>query len=186
MKIYTKTGDQGETSYIGGRTPKDSSLISTLGSLDELNAHLGLIALESKQDFLFLQNLLFEFGGIVANPKLVNIDLGKYNKLIKKSVTGLERDIDSMDADLPSLKNFILPGGSEQAAKLHLARAVCRRTEREIVGLINEREEQEDGYHQLLMLIQVFLNRLSDYLFVLARYVNAQYGVPDLPWQKVI
>ncbi len=182
MKIYTKTGDKGETSLFGGkRVLKDDLRLNAYGTTDELNSILGLAVIEVKSDELksiikSIQNDLFTLGSDLATP------LEKENKSFviprvdEKFSLRLESLIDKFDSQLPGLKNFILPGGSKGAGCLHLARTVCRRGEREVVSLS---KVVDIGNH-----IVVYLNRLSDLLFVLARFENLSNGFEDTVWQK--
>jgi len=182
MKIYTKTGDKGETSLFGGkRVRKDDLRISAYGTVDELNAVLGIAVTEVKDEELSsvlqsLQNELFVLGSDLATPA----DKGNKGFVIprieKENCVRLEMLIDRFDAKLQELKNFILPGGSKGSANLHLARTVCRRAEREVVSLSKNEEINSE--------IEVYLNRLSDLLFVLARYQNFISGTADINWQK--
>lgn len=184
MKIYTKTGDKGETSlYSGGRVAKSHPRLGLLGTLDELNAQLGLALVnwpnESELQALRLelksiQNRIFDAGAQFACD---NEDAWeKLPRLIHQSdIDSLEQSIDSMDSVLPPLTNFILPGASIPAGFLHLARATCRRAEREAVALTNQ-----NGGTALM----IFLNRLSDFLFVAARFVNYQLGENEAEWDK--
>ncbi len=183
MKIYTKTGDAGETGLFGGgRIPKDSLRVATYGEVDELNAALGLARALDPPEFadVLLQRIqrdLFTIGAQLATP-----DPDKVSKTLSRSgaaigesdIAALEDAIDGHDARLEPLKNFILPGGTPKAATLHLARTVCRRAERAVVAL-SRRE-------QISPAILRYLNRLSDLLFVLARAANAHAGRPDLKW----
>lgn len=182
MKIYTKTGDNGETSLFGGkRVWKDDLRIAAYGTVDELNAVIG-IALTEIDDkelcslLLSLQNELFVLGSDLATP----LDKGNKGFVIprieKENYQRLELLIDKYEAKLPELKNFILPGGSKGAANLHLARTVCRRAEREVVSLSKNEEINSE--------VEIYLNRLSDLLFVLARYQNFITGTADINWQK--
>jgi cob(I)alamin adenosyltransferase len=182
MKIYTKTGDKGETSLFGGkRVWKDDLRISAYGTVDELNAILGLsvselVASELKDVISGIQNDLFTVGSDLASPLenenktyvIPRVDLNFVNRL--------EMFIDKFDSKLPILRNFILPGGSKISAILHHARTVCRRAEREVVAL----SKSENINHE----IEVYLNRLSDLLFVLARFENFTSGHPDIEWKK--
>lgn len=182
MKIYTKTGDKGETSLFGGRRVwKDDLRISAYGTVDELNAVLGVAISELMNKELIeviksIQNDLFTVGSDLASP------LDKENKnfviprVDAKFIKQLEVLIDKYDSQLPELKNFILPGGLKGSAILHHARTVCRRAEREVVALA-----KVDGINHE---IEVYLNRLSDLLFVLARFENFSSGKNDLHWQK--
>jgi cob(I)alamin adenosyltransferase len=181
MKIYTKTGDRGETGLFGGpRVSKDAPRIEAYGTVDELNCMLGVIralAIESDVDSLLrqIQNELFDLGAQLATPD----PAAHHTALIgPRQITALEAAIDRFEERLDPLKQFILPGGTPAAAQLHLARTVCRRAERRLVTLVNRSAEPiaED--------LVIYLNRLSDLLFVLAREVNRAAGCPDVPWQK--
>lgn len=182
MKIYTKTGDKGETSLFGGeRVPKDDLRIKAYGTSDELNSILGIAVTEIKNEELkfvikSIQNDLFTLGSDLATP----LDKGNKGFIIpridEKFSLRLESLIDKYDSQLAELKNFILPGGSKGASYLHLARTVCRRAEREIVSLS---KIVDIGPH-----IIVYLNRLSDLLFVLARFENFSNNCEDIVWQK--
>ena len=183
MKIYTKTGDAGETGLFGGgRIPKDSLRVATYGEVDELNAALGLARALDPPEFadVLLQRIqrdLFTIGAQLATPDPDKLSkaLSRGGAVIGESdIAALEDAIDGHDARLEPLKNFILPGGTPKAATLHLARTVCRRAERAVVAL-SRRE-------QISPAILRYLNRLSDLLFVLARAVNAHAGRPDLKW----
>ncbi len=181
MKIYTKTGDSGETGlYAGPRVRKDDARIEAYGTVDELNAVLGLArceALLGEIDALVgqIQNELFDLGAELATPDPAKRGT---NLITSKQVESLERAIDKFDAQLPPLKTFILPGGSRGAAWLHLARTVCRRAERRTVTLM----ENEPG--KISNNVLIYLNRLSDLLFVLARAVNQSAGQADVEWKK--
>lgn len=182
MKIYTKTGDKGETSLFGGkRVWKDDLRISAYGTVDELNAVLGmavteLINVELIEVIKNIQNNLFTVGSDLATP------LDKENKnfviprIDENFVVQLECLIDKYDSQLPELKNFILPGGLKGSAILHHARTVCRRAEREVVAL----SKKDLINHE----IEVYLNRLSDLLFILARFENYSNNSADIAWQK--
>ncbi len=169
MKIYTKTGDRGTTSLFGGeRVKKHSIRVKCIGYVDELNALLGVILVKCPDRkvadlILRVQGELFVLGADLATPNTIKT---KVPRIKKPFTTRLEKEIDRMEQELPKLKNFILPGGSRTGAKLHLARATARRTERAIVTLADE-EKINDA-------ILPYINRLSDWLFVLARYVNKQ------------
>jgi cob(I)alamin adenosyltransferase len=178
MKIYTKGGDTGQTGLFGGqRVSKDHKRIQTYGTLDELNAVLGMALAEPgapaalSSRLLRVQGELFQAGAELATPR----DKSPGIELIDEpQVEALEREIDEMETDLPPLKNFILPGGTRLAAVLHLARTVCRRAERELVSL-----HHDDPVRPVLMR---YLNRVSDHLFVSARWANLQGKVTDTPW----
>ncbi len=178
MKIYTKQGDRGQTGLLGGaRVPKNHLRIHAYGSLDELNSVLGmLLALnpgfkELKAPISRIQSELFQLGTELATP------LGKSPgiRLIGEGeIRQLENEIDQMESDLPTLKTFILPGGSTQSAGLQIARTVCRRAEREIISLHQEEEVRAE--------VLQYINRMSDYFFVFARWANHLNHVADLPW----
>ncbi|MBL8605307.1 MAG: cob(I)yrinic acid a,c-diamide adenosyltransferase [Myxococcales bacterium] len=179
MKIYTRTGDTGETGLFGGlRVSKASDRVSTYGTLDELNACVGVaraagLAPEIDAVLATVQSELFTLGAELATAPGKEDKLG-IARLDEASVAALEAAIDAADAALPPLKTFVLPGGSAGAAALHLARTVCRRAERELVALMA---------HEPVRLVLVhYLNRLSDLLFTQARLANLRAGVDDVPW----
>ncbi len=181
MKIYTRTGDSGETGLFGGpRVGKDSPRIEVYGTVEELNAVLGLARAEALPEAIGpllkrLQNELFEVGAELASPD----PAAQGTRTIgPEHVAALEADIDRLEGGLPRLKEFILPGGTRAAAGLHLAAAVCRRAERRLVALRGQSVEE------ISPTLVAYLNRLSDLLFVLARTLNAQAGQPELQWQK--
>ena len=181
MKIYTRTGDAGETGLFGGgRVPKDHPRVAAYGDVDELNAAIGLARALEPQAFAAalleeIQRDLFAIGGRLASP-----DPDKVGKALAKAALpegrarALEEAIDSAEDRLPPLERFVLPGGTPKAAALHVARTVCRRAERSVVGLAREAEVPPP--------ILAYLNRLSDLLFVLARRANADAGRPDVAW----
>lgn len=180
--IVTKTGDSGNTSLFGGqRVPKNNIRVKIYGDVDELNSLLG-VALHylSFSDYtkiiIQIQNDLFEIGSILANPKANNISSNNNEEklLMQNLVLFLEESIDNIEPDLPQLRNFILPGGSKGAAYLHLARTICRRVERNIVELLQK--------ENTISLILIYLNRLSDLLFILARAENSKNDIDDRPW----
>ncbi|MFP6751642.1 MAG: cob(I)yrinic acid a,c-diamide adenosyltransferase [Pirellulaceae bacterium] len=179
MKIYTKTGDEGETGlFAGGRVPKDDPRIEAFGTVDELNSILGLvIAAEPGQDLSpllsRLQNELFAVGAQLATPQP---DQHGTDMIEPSHVEALERDIDQYQEQLPELRQFILPGGCPAAAMLHCARTVCRRAERHVVTL--QRSDASTASPCLL----TYLNRLGDLLFVLGRAANQQAGHGETPW----
>lgn len=181
MKIYTKTGDNGETGLFGGkRVGKDHLRIDAYGTVDELNAFCGLAITEIKNpeiinDLTAIQNRLFVVGSDLATPE-ENKSKISIPRTEEKFFIELENRIDYYSTKLEDLRNFILPGGSKGAALLHICRTVCRRAERLVVAL--EKKEQ------LNHLIVVYLNRLSDFFFVLSRYENALNGVEDVKWEK--
>lgn len=181
MKIYTRTGDEGETGLFGGgRVPKDHARVQAYGDVDELNSAVGVARATAPLDFFdalleTVQRDLFALGGQLATP-----DPAKVRKALEKAeltearVTGFERIMDEADGELPPLRAFVLPAGTPKAAALHLARTVCRRAERNVVTLSHEAEIPE--------LFLVYLNRLSDLLFTLARLANHRAGVGDVTW----
>jgi cob(I)alamin adenosyltransferase len=179
VKIYTKTGDDGITGLLGNRrVPKDDLRIEAYGTVDELNAVLGMAraqGLDAAFDKLAaqLQDELFAVGSALADPD----PLGRYHHAIgSEHPVRLEGIIDALESELKPLAHFILPGGSPPAALLHLARTVCRRAERLVVRLA--RQPGGDVAPSLI----VYLNRLSDLLFVMARVQNHRTGVPDVTW----
>lgn len=181
MKIYTRTGDEGDTGLFGGgRVPKDHLRVAAYGDVDELNAVLGVARSAgsgASYDPLLelVQRDLFSLGGLLATP-----DPAKVAAAIAKAelppgrIEEFERAMDAAEAELPPLRAFILPGGTTQAAALHHARTVCRRAERSVVRLAREAEVPP--------LIIIYLNRLSDLLFMLARLANHRAGHPDQTW----
>lgn len=184
FKIYTKTGDKGTTSLIGGtKVPKSHLRIEAYGTVDELNSYLGLcrdqLQDENARSILSeIQDRLFTIGSSLAcdaekAPGMALPDLKE------EDVVLLEKEIDTMTAVLPEMKNFILPGGHPAISHIHVLRCICRRTERCCV-----RMEYEDM--QVAPLVIKYLNRLSDYLFVLARYVGMQLNVAEIPWKPRI
>jgi cob(I)alamin adenosyltransferase len=181
MKIYTKTGDDGTTGlYGGGRVRKDHPRVEAYGAVDELNAALGLARAETlpaEVDELLarIQNELFDLGAELATPQPA---LQRLAVVGTREIAALESAIDRFDADLAPLKNFILPSGSRAAAALHLARTICRRAERRVITLYAG--TQENVSPQAV----VYLNRLGDLLFVLARVANAAAGCADVEWRK--
>ncbi|MDH3455237.1 MAG: cob(I)yrinic acid a,c-diamide adenosyltransferase [Gemmatimonadota bacterium] len=181
MKIYTRTGDGGETALLGGgRVPKDDARVNAYGQVDELNALLGLVCATEPQQFEralleSVQRDLFSVGGLLASP-----DPSRVSKALEKTqltaerVAELERAIDRIESALPALERFILPGGTSKAAYLHVARTVCRRAERSVVAL--------HGHAAVPSEILTYLNRLSDLLFMLARLANYQADVRETIW----
>ena len=179
MKIYTKTGDAGTTSLFGGaRVPKSHYRIEAYGTVDELNACMGLLrdqaVNQSRQVILIdIQNRLFTIGANLAtepgNQKV------KVPKLSAADVQALEQAIDAMESNLTPLRNFVLPGGHASVSIGHLARTVCRRAERLIIGL--------DAHEKVEPLVIQYMNRLSDYLFVLCRQMAADLNIQETPWK---
>ena len=179
MKIYTKTGDKGLTSLIGGtRVPKSSLRIECYGTVDELNSHIGLVRDQevnaSRRELLKeIQDRLFTIGSaLAADPDKSKM---KLPDLHAADVTLLEDEMDRLNADLPELRAFILPGGHPAVSNTHVARCVCRRAERMVIHL------SEDSF--VAELVVVYLNRLSDYLFVLSRAMAHDLGVEEVTWK---
>jgi cob(I)alamin adenosyltransferase len=183
-KIYTRTGDTGETSLLGGRrVRKDDLRVEAIGSMDEVNAALGVARMELGRSGIApagldellaqIQHRLFDLGAELAIPPTTGRDAGTISDT---DVTALENAIDSQEAHLPPLRAFILPGGSPAAAQLHLARCVCRRAERRLVELAIAEPVRGE--------ILRYINRLGDLLFVLARAVNQSNRVPDVTWER--
>jgi len=173
MSIYTRTGDTGSTSLYGGkRVLKSEELVNAYGSIDELNSWVGLIVSELDIDhlkklFLEIQSDLFTIGGNLAG--------GESNlSVLETRVPQMEVEIDVMDKELPKLSNFILPGGCTEAAHVHIARNVCRRVERRVVSLSQKQKIDSS--------IIKYLNRLSDLLFMVARYINRKSKIGDVVW----
>jgi cob(I)alamin adenosyltransferase len=180
VKIYTKTGDQGMTGLLGNRrVPKDDARIEAYGTVDELNAMLGLVrthGLDKAVDGLLavVQGDLFVVGSALADPA----PGGPFHNVITgEHIARLESAIDTLETELQPLTQFILPGGTLAAAQIHLARTICRRAERLTVKLSRQPGEDVPGS------LVIYLNRLSDLLFVVARIVNHRAGVADIPWK---
>lgn len=175
-KIYTKTGDKGETGLIGGkRVPKNHVRVEAYGTVDEANAVLGIILSRYSyfthyEELSQVQHLLFEVGAVLANPDT------SHHHAFDTDVTHLEKLIDELSDSLPDLTQFILPSGTELGAYLHFARTVVRRAERRVITVSQHQPVPEDVIR--------YLNRLSDYLFVLARAVNHEHGAPEKVWQQ--
>lgn len=185
MKIYTKTGDDGTTGLYGGtRVPKYNLRIEAYGTIDELNSHIGLIRSQINdnsvdQDLIKIQNDLFTLGAMLATPKEKEVlKSGKERLNIPKINTSdiqfLEKAIDTMNETIPPMKHFVLPGGSILVSNCHIARCICRRAERICVGLNSQ--ELIDS------VILSYVNRLSDYLFVLARKLTYDNNIEETPW----
>jgi cob(I)alamin adenosyltransferase len=183
IRIYTKTGDKGSTSLIGGtKVPKSHLRIEAYGAVDELNSFIGLLGDHLPPSFPTLlreiQDRLFTIGSSLAcdpekEPKMRLPDLRAGDILV------LESAIDNMETELPTMKSFLLPGGHPAVSTAHVARCVCRRAERDVVRLHDEQAFVDP-------LVLQYLNRLSDYLFVLARFIGHRLGVPEIPWKPRI
>ncbi|MCC7441114.1 MAG: cob(I)yrinic acid a,c-diamide adenosyltransferase [Bdellovibrionales bacterium] len=186
MKIYTKRGDAGQTDLLAGlRVSKTHPRIEAYGTIDELNSVLGLAAAEpalpaaARAQVERIQSELFQLGTELATPP------GKplmVLALSEEAIMRLENEIDAMEAELEPLKSFILPGGSRESALFHLARTVCRRGERAMVALDQQASEPGGDGGRVRGEAMRYLNRLSDHLFVLARWVNRKSGAEDVPW----
>jgi cob(I)alamin adenosyltransferase len=180
MKIYTKTGDDGQTGlFAGTRVRKDDIRIEAIGAVDELNAFLGLaraqsLPVEIEDCLALVQNELFAVGAELATPDPVK---HKTAMIGPGHAEALERAIDALESNLPSLRQFILPAGTSVSAHLHVARGICRRAERRVVTLASDNPT-------VFQRVLIYLNRLGDYLFVAARYANHAAGAAEIPWNK--
>jgi len=183
MKIYTKRGDAGQTDlFTGQRVNKDSLRVDAYGTVDELNSAIGLAVAACAADdaslrpaLLDMQSRLFEVGADLAAPPETEEDEPIVPRIGDQQVTALERRIDALSASLPEMKHFILPGGTDLAARLHQARTICRRAERVCVAL-----QKHEGASPAII---TYLNRLSDLLFAMARHANHEAGHADIRWQ---
>lgn len=182
--IYTRTGDKGTTSLVGGvRVPKTHARLEAYGTMDELNAQIGyLISLmedgEDKEMLKFVQHKLFTLGSYLATDTS-KMNLGTESHILPEHVARLEQAIDETDASLPELRAFILPGGSLAASVCHICRTVCRRAERRILAL-----EEMDEKCEIDENVKQFVNRLSDYLFILSRKLNQLTRHDEIYWDK--
>lgn len=185
MKIYTKTGDNGTTGLFGGtRVPKHHLRIESYGTVDELNSYIGLVKdqaidNDTKTTLIKIQNDLFTLGSMMATPsEKETLKNGEQRLNIPevdtKSVTYLEKEIDKMNEKLPKMTHFILPGGHTTVSYCHIARCVCRRAERLSVSL-----HQQEGINPIIL---TYLNRLSDFLFMLARKLSKDLSVQEVKW----
>lgn len=184
FKIYTKTGDKGSTSLIGGvRVPKNHIRIESYGTVDELNSYIGMVC-DAANDVLItewlreIQDRLFTIGSALATSPDKDVKM-KLPDLHESDVIWLEQKIDEMNESLPEMRSFILPGGHIAASTAHVARCVCRRAERICVGM------EQEGEFMPELIIQ-YLNRLSDFLFVLSRHIAYKNGAEDIPWRARI
>lgn len=181
FKIYTKTGDKGLTSLIGGiRVPKSHIRIESYGTVDELNSYMGMIGdmvgnAKITEWIREIQDRLFTIGSVLATSPEKEVKM-KLPDLHPEDVHWLELQIDKMNEELPEMRSFILPGGHMAASTAHVARCVCRRAERICVAMQEQNEEVPE-------LILQYLNRLSDFLFVLARYIVHINGAEEVPWR---
>jgi len=182
MKIYTKTGDKGETGLFGGeRVSKNSPRINAYGTVDELNSFIGFTITEVKDEKVKkglneIQNKLFTVGTDLATPDTEKNKKLKIKRTPPEYAAEMENLIDTYTEKLEELRNFILPGGSKGAALLHICRTICRRAEREVVVLNDKAKIGKN--------IIIFLNRLSDLFFVLSRYENKISNIPDIIWNS--
>lgn len=180
-KIYTKTGDKGKTSLIGGtKVPKSNPRINAYGTIDELNSFTGLLAdqlsdIHSREQLKEIQDRLFTIGSSLACDPNKEIAM-QIPDLHEADVQILEKEMDAMNSRMPEMKSFILPGGAQAISTAHICRAVCRRAERIVVEL-----DLAEPLGQPLIL--QYLNRLSDYLFVLARYTGHLLGIEEIKWK---
>ena len=180
MKLYTKTGDKGKTSIIGGRVDKDDLRVEAYGTIDELNSFIGKAMTELDRekftdilaDLEAIQHELFDGGGDLAN-----VMKERHYKLTEAPIDTLEARIDALSDEAPPLQKFILPGGSPAAATLHIARTVARRAERQTVSLMKANSDVSP-------VVQKYLNRLSDYLFAAARVVNFRLSIQDVEYVR--
>ncbi len=181
MKIYTKTGDTGKTSLLSGeRVDKSDERIECYGTIDELNCYIGLLKelkINSKRKYFLnsIQENLFIIGSRIAAGNASEKVKASLPNMDKDSISALENHVDEMQLTLPALKNFILPGGHKDVAFAHIARVVCRRAERRLVGLESRVDEKFYIYN-------TYLNRLSDYLFVLSRKMSCELKVEENIW----
>jgi cob(I)alamin adenosyltransferase len=184
FKIYTKTGDKGSTSLIGGvRVPKSHIRIDSYGTIDELNSCLGMVGdmsanNEIQEALREIQDRLFTIGSELATSPDKEVKM-KLPDLHEADITWLEAQIDKMNEVLPEMRSFILPGGNVASSTCHVARCICRRAERICVAMQEHNEP-------IAPLIIPYLNRLSDYLFVLARYIGHINNAPEIPWRPRI
>lgn len=178
MKIYTKTGDKGETGLIGGkRVAKDDARIEATGQVDELSSVIGIVIsfsddMELREALVKIQRTLFVLGADLATPSGEKIAIPR---LSPSKISDLEAIIDKTDAELPKIQSFVLPGGSKTASLMHLARTICRKAERTVITL--------NRYEKVNEAVPIYLNRLSDLLFVLARGINYKKKIPETLWR---
>jgi cob(I)alamin adenosyltransferase len=182
FKIYTKTGDKGQTSLLGGtRLPKHHIRIEAYGTVDELNSHIGLLRdvidnSQKKELLISIQDRLFTLGShLAADPEKNKMKLPEIGEA---DVVILEKDIDAINEIVPEMKSFVLPGGHTHISYCHIARCVCRRAERAVLRLA-ENEKVEDIHYK-------YLNRLSDYLFMLSRWLSHELKADETPWKPKV
>lgn len=180
MKIYTRTGDKGETGLLGGtRVPKDDARIEAYGTVDELNSQVGMLrdlaGIAHADALIAIQETLFTIGSHLASTNADERARFKVPPVAEPEIERLEKAMDAMDRELEPMRSFILPGGHPAASQAHICRTVCRRAERRVVHLAGMTAVEPE--------LVRYLNRLSDFLFVLARYLGKAHGVADTPWK---
>lgn len=182
--LYTRTGDLGTTSLVdGSRVEKSHPRLEAYGTIDELNSWMGVIATDPglpadcRPLIVDIQNRLFDLGAYLATPEPSDGQMPQTASLNQKTISDVECEIDRLDDAVPQLRQFVLPGGSQLSAWCHVARTVCRRAERHCISLAATAYVDPNAIR--------YVNRLSDYLFVLARYVNARAGIAELTWQPL-
>ncbi len=182
MKIYTRTGDLGTTSLVGGkRVSKSSVRLEAYGTVDELNSFIGLLIAtdgvddDARRTLRTVQNKLFNLGAYLATDT-ADIPMAEPQGLGQEAISYIEEHIDRLTEGLPEMRCFVLPGGTVASAQAQVCRAVCRRAERRVIALAAETRVDDVAIR--------YLNRLSDYLFTLARHLNHAAGVADIPWEK--
>lgn len=179
MKIYTRTGDKGQTGLLGGaRVAKDDARIEAYGTVDELNSQVGMLrdlaTPHHVERLIAIQESLFTIGSHLASSSAEERMRFKVPAITEESITELERGMDAMEKDLAPMRSFILPGGHPSSSQAHICRTVCRRAERRVVQL--------SGITEVDPILVRYLNRLSDYFFMLARHLAHLHGVADTPW----
>ncbi len=180
MKIYTRTGDKGQTGLLGGtRVPKNDPRIEAYGTVDELNSHIGMLRDLAQghhgEMLLEIQNTLFAIGSRLASGSEEEAEKFKVPQVTDDDIAKMEKAMDAMDAELEPMRNFILPGGHTAVSQAHICRTVCRRAERRVIELSTGSDVPE--------VIVRYLNRLSDLLFMLSRHLGKLMGVPEIPWK---
>ncbi len=181
MKIYTRTGDKGDTGLLGGaRVPKNDPRIEAYGTVDELNSHVGMLrdlcAAHHTDLLIDIQNMLFAIGSRLASRNDAEADKFKVPQITEAHITALETAMDRMDADLEPMRNFILPGGHPAISQAHICRTVCRRAERRVIDLASAGNETPP-------IVIRYLNRLSDLFFMLARHLGQLLQAAEIPWK---
>jgi len=189
--VYTRTGDKGMTSLVGGeRVNKFDNRLEAYGTVDELSSTIGLLItyLQDQEDDDFLtriQHLLFNLGGYLATD-ITSTKLTAKTVIPSEEVTKIEKEIDRLDASLPKINAFLLPGGSRGACIAHQARTICRRAERRILSFYNQMGPEGDIQQRNIDAnVLTFVNRLSDYLFILSRKINKDEGIEEKKWKNV-